>query len=610
MIDQNGTGQLSKSSRKDDELSFYWQQYGLKRDPFSVVADPTIYFPLLEWEHHLDLVQHLIKNENALLAIIGVEGQGKTTFANQVSQLFDESFQLHRFDADSLYSTRKLVRELELGFQLKVMPNESPDEQLDAQIAEVQHKEKMCLLIIDDAHFLPLETINSLIFLLKQQSKNQMKLHIILFGDKNLQAKLANVARLEMSSNIIHTIELAPLTLEETEQYLYYRLNKAGLEHDIPFSQMHIEKIYANSNGIPDKINYFAQQVLLDKLTKQKKLATSSMFKQHQTKIIGGCLLVIVLITASYVLDRQGQVSSPTIQQPVISFAEQSQTVAPPTQQASPQQTNAVNTDQQDLTDGSNNLTANNTTTDSTAGTVAENSANANTQQSATSTTSEIQNNTVANNTTNNESDINSQANVAASAVPATAPVPAQQTNTQATEPTASTNIQNVAQQQATTQPSELPSVASQSKKLMKKNVILKTPKVPALSKSKSTQIVKKATLGHNANIATNQNANDFKVKTGEGRFINQNGKYYTLQVLGLSNEKLMLNFIQQNHLQGDTHYIQTSLNGKPWFILIYGIYKTEQEAVSAVHSLPSALQKYRPWPRTIASVKNDVDKG
>lgn len=221
MLDRNGTGQLQKNRKNEGELSFYWQHYGLTQDPFPAVLDPTTYFLLPQWEHHLDLLQHLINHENVLLAVIGGEGHGKTTFAAQISQVFNGSYLIHCFEADSLFSTRKLVRELEAGFNLKAPMNEAPEEQLDAQIAEVQHKENTCLLIIDDAHFLPLETINSLLFLLNQQSKNQMRLHIILFGDKNLQAKLANLAKHERSVDIIHTLELTPLTLEETKQYLY-----------------------------------------------------------------------------------------------------------------------------------------------------------------------------------------------------------------------------------------------------------------------------------------------------------------------------------------------------------------------------------------------------
>ena len=153
-----------------------------------------------------------------------------------------------------------------------------------------------------------------------------MRLHIVLFGDKNLQVKLSNLAKHELSSEMIHSIEIAPLTLDETKQYLIYRLNRAGLSGPMPLSQMSIEKIYANSEGVPDRINRSAQQILLDDLSKQQSLAAApSAIKKHQTKIIGGCLLVIALVAASYVLERQGRysITQPQANLPVISFARQ-----------------------------------------------------------------------------------------------------------------------------------------------------------------------------------------------------------------------------------------------------------------------------------------------
>lgn len=552
MIDRNGTGQVQKNRKFEGELSFYWQHYGLNQDPFPAVFDESIYFPLPQWEHHLDLLQHLINNENVLLAVIGAEGSGKTTFAAQLSQMFNDSFQIHSFAADSLFSTRKLVRELEAGFNLKAPLNEAPEEQLDAQISEVQHKEQTCLLIIDDAHFLPLETINSLLFLLKQQSRNQMRLHIILFGDKNLHAKLANLAKHEMSANIIHTVELEPFTLEETKQYLHYRLNKAGLNTDSPLSQISVEKIYANSDGVPDKINRMAQQILLEQLKKKIDQTGSSMFKRHQTKIIGGCLLVVVLIAASYVLNREGQVSSPQDQQAAISFANQDQTVLPPAQQQQVAVTSNTNT----------NLA-----------TAANNQTNAVVTQAMTQPVV-----------------IKVKRHLAKSVIPAIAP----ELKKMILE---ANNNQNL-------------------KKMMTENHQLKTQVVEKTVAAKKVAPTKTIAIKSTAvsstqdnNLASTLRTNGLKLNKSEDALLARNSSDFTLQVIALSSEKAMQGFIQENKLQGDTHYIETTLNGKPWYILVYGVYNTRQEASNAIRSLPAALRKYNPWPRTLANVKSDMDK-
>src|SRR5690606_1357665 len=53
--------------------------------------------------------------------------------------------------------------------------------------------------------------------------------------------------------------------------------------------------------------------------------------------------------------------------------------------------------------------------------------------------------------------------------------------------------------------------------------------------------------------------SNGLKITKGEAALINENSNDYTLQVIGLSYEKSMLKFINDNHLQGDVHYVKTT---------------------------------------------------
>jgi len=133
--------------------------------------------------------------------------------------------------------------------------------------------------------------------------------------------------------------------------------------------------------------------------------------------------------------------------------------------------------------------------------------------------------------------------------------------------------------------------------------------------KAKPTQkITRKLTVAsHKAKkpgLAKILRANGLKLTKAEDLLLRDNGNDYTLQVIGLSYEKSMLEFIRENHLQGDTHYAATKLHGKPWFILVYGVYKTRLEATKAIKELPVVLKKYKPWPRQLRYVKADIDRG
>lgn len=563
-FNQNGTNQSPRTDKKKSRSSFYWQSFGLTQDPFPLIPDESAYFPVPAWENHLDLLQHLIQTENVLLAIIGNSGYGKSTFLRHMHQTLADEYYIHSVMADHLFDSAKLITELGSGFNLQssaTTTKETLELQLEAQINEIQHKDKTCLLLIDNAQLLPLECINSMLLLIKQQSTTQMRLHIILFGDSNLQIKLSNLAKNETAAKTIHAIELEPLTLEETKQYLYYYLTKAGAAASFPLSQISIEKIYANSHGIPENINRVAQQVLLEELMKERNKMTSSVFKRHQTKIIGACLLILILFALSYFLNRKAQLEPPASKLPVISFANQNELITPaPT------------------TAPSTNVSAESPLKSSSVPKLEINS----------STTTHLSN-VETNATESHESSMPSVEKVLSAT--ASAATPAATTSTQSLMPVTPTPATTAF---PSTMPTNNTAVNTRANKKTIPHKKTYATHIHHLPKTVST-------LRHTVN-------NKGLKRHQQGKcLLNQHRYFYTLQIIGLSHESAMITFITANHLQHDAHYVLTSLHGKPWYILLYGMYKTQQDAVNAIAHLPLVLQKYHPWPRSLTQIKKDM---
>ncbi|GAA0696807.1 hypothetical protein GCM10009104_26130 [Marinobacterium maritimum] len=83
----------------------------------------------------------------------------------------------------------------------------------------------------------------------------------------------------------------------------------------------------------------------------------------------------------------------------------------------------------------------------------------------------------------------------------------------------------------------------------------------------------------------------------------------YTLQMLGAREEKSVKVFIESQAQPERFYYFRTLFKGKPWHVVVYGQYADRAAAVNAVKALPPALQKLRPWARSIAGVKADIQK-
>ena len=107
----------------------------------------------------------------------------------------------------------------------------------------------------------------------------------------------------------------------------------------------------------------------------------------------------------------------------------------------------------------------------------------------------------------------------------------------------------------------------------------------------------------------------EFRIGAGEIHrekwLLTQNSAYYTIQILGVRNEKQLQNFVEKN-IRSKEHniaYYQSSDKGKDWYPLLYGVYATKNEASSAMKELPPTIQKASPWIRRMSSVHRAIQR-
>ncbi|MEN5092734.1 AAA family ATPase [Pseudomonas protegens] len=79
----------------------------------------------------------------------------------------------------------------------------------------------------------------------------------------------------------------------------------------------------------------------------------------------------------------------------------------------------------------------------------------------------------------------------------------------------------------------------------------------------------------------------------------------YVVQILGTSSEATAQNFVKEQG--GEYRYFKKVLNGKPLYVITYGNFSSRDAAVSAIKSLPAKVQAGKPWPRTVASVQQEL---
>ena len=92
-----------------------------------------------------------------------------------------------------------------------------------------------------------------------------------------------------------------------------------------------------------------------------------------------------------------------------------------------------------------------------------------------------------------------------------------------------------------------------------------------------------------------------------ENWLLAQNPSYYTIQLIGLQNEKSIYKFVKKYKLFYHVAYYKTLYHKKDWYPLLYGAYPSRREALSAMKKLPQELGKLSPWIRSFSSIQQII---
>ena len=242
----------------------YVERYGLSCAPFSSQHEDRFVYLDAERLQRLNMLEHLSRYSELLLIITGPKGIGKTSLLQHFVLNIDEDTVVGQIDANPMMDADKLLQAIASGFGLR-SPASDPVALQDAlyhHLAALHHQEKVPLLVIDDAHTLPQDALETLFNLANAETSDDNLLRIILFSDPQIETMLQSPAIQRLRERVTHSMSIPPLDEEQTVGYIRHRMTVAGLAGALPFSSKELHKIFRNSAGIPARINECAHLIL------------------------------------------------------------------------------------------------------------------------------------------------------------------------------------------------------------------------------------------------------------------------------------------------------------------------------------------------------------
>ena len=249
----------------------YLEYWGFNEFPFENVPDPDFFFLSKSHEEALTRLIYAAEMRKGGAMLSGEIGCGKTTLSKvYINELSEEKYDIGLIINPNL-KAEEFLQEILYQFNIPDIPKAKVEclRALNDKMIENMKINKETVLIVDEAQLLNESTFEEIRLLLNFQLNNRFLLTIILLGQPELKQKVKNIEQLDQRIAIKY--HLRPFDLEETFEYINYRLQKAGKKENV-FSQAAVEKVYEHTKGVPRKINNLCDLSLLIGFSEQENV--------------------------------------------------------------------------------------------------------------------------------------------------------------------------------------------------------------------------------------------------------------------------------------------------------------------------------------------------
>ena len=243
----------------------YQSHFGLQELPFGLTPDTSYAYMCTSHQEALNTLVVAVKNGEGFIKITGEVGTGKTLLCRAFLAKLDHTF-VSAYIPNPYLQPRALL--LALAEELHVeLPKEEDQHQLVKRLTEAllgfAAAGQSVVVCLDEAQAMPLESLEALRLLTNLETEKRKLLQVVLFGQPELDVKLAQESVRQLRQRITFQACLKPLRRDEIEHYLAHRVRVAGFRGGRLFDAGAVAALHRASGGIPRLVNIIAHKALL-----------------------------------------------------------------------------------------------------------------------------------------------------------------------------------------------------------------------------------------------------------------------------------------------------------------------------------------------------------
>ena len=245
-------------------MTMYLEHFGLTEAPFKITPHTEFFFSGANRGETLEALLYAITSGEGIVKVTGEVGAGKTMLCRVLMERLPETVETIYLAVPSLSRDEMLATIAgDLDLETQGVSTTKLIRALQEKLIQVHAEGRQVVALIDEAHAMPLETLEEIRLLSNLETSHFKLMQIVLFGQPELDEHLSLQNMRQLRERITHSFNLLPLPARDIKDYVDFRLRAAGYKGPELFSPESLKLIGEASEGLTRRIDIYCDKTLL-----------------------------------------------------------------------------------------------------------------------------------------------------------------------------------------------------------------------------------------------------------------------------------------------------------------------------------------------------------
>ena len=244
----------------------YLRYFGLREPPFGITPDTSFFYPCRSSQEALNTLLIALENGEGFIKITGEVGTGKTLLCRKFLATLDDAYWASAYIPNPNLEPRTLLLALAEELNANIDPGADQHRLLRAinrALLDFARNRRRIVLCMDESQAMPLDTLETVRLLTNLETEKRKLLHVVLFGQPELDQRLATPSIRQLRQRITFQHDLQGLDEDEVGAYFAHRMTVAGYAGPLLLRGAARRALHRASRGVPRLVNILAHKSLL-----------------------------------------------------------------------------------------------------------------------------------------------------------------------------------------------------------------------------------------------------------------------------------------------------------------------------------------------------------